>query len=260
MKIGLVGNGVVGKHVAKDILNASNTLVIYDKFQQEFNSEKDRSEINTCDAVFVCVGTPQRETGEPDFDSIVEVMDWLKVPIILIRSTILPGTTEMLSKMHKADMVFIPEFIGEGVNAPYNNMKQPPFLIVGGEPQAQQKATEVLSHIYNSECEFVYCSSKEAEVAKYAENYFLALKVTWVNEIYDICSFYQVDYQKTMNTLTHDYRIGKSHTFVFKDKRGFDGRCLPKDTAALLWDAGDKVAPLLAFIRSINEGRRNVRP
>jgi UDPglucose 6-dehydrogenase len=258
MKIGIIGNGVVGKHLVKDIQNSKNEVVIYDKYQPEFSSDDCKCEINKCDGVFICVGTPEKETGAPDDSSLYDVMMWLKVPIIMIRSTILPGTTNYLINQFLCNAVFIPEFIGEGVNAPYNNMKQPPFLIIGGEDLAQKKATDVLSHIYNSECEFVYCTSKEAEIAKYAENYFLALKVTWANEMYDICKCYNADYQKTMNVLTHDYRIGKSHTFVFEDKRGFDGRCLPKDTSALLWDVGKEIAPLLAEIKRINAGRKNV--
>jgi UDPglucose 6-dehydrogenase len=256
MKIGIVGFGVVGKHVAKDVIQAGHQVLAYDKFKDGYNLQSLKNDINDyCDAVFICVGTPELPSGKADITAVIESVSWLTTPVIIIRSTVPPGTTESL--ISNSDIVFVPEFIGEGVNAPYNNMKQPPFLIIGGTKWAQESATQIFNHIYNSECEFIYTTASEAEVAKYAENYFLALKVTWANEMYDICKKLGVDYSSMMSAVTHDYRIGRSHTFVFDDKRGFEGRCLPKDTSSLLHDVGDEVAPLLAEMKRINARRKN---
>jgi UDPglucose 6-dehydrogenase len=261
MKIAVIGYGVVGRHMARDIEGAGNEVVIYDKYQEHYKASSTKEVINAeCAAAFVCVGTPEGADGKPDMSAIEEVFAWLNVPVAILRSTVPPGTTQALeSKMVDGrHVVFVPEFIGEGVNAPYNNMRQPPFLIIGGTIAAQEAATQVLCHIYNAECEFVFAASIEAEIAKYAENYFLALKVTWANELYDICEELGASYPSMMSALIHDYRIGRSHTHVFADRRGFDGRCLPKDTAGLLAVAGVERAPLLDAMRKINAGRRKV--
>ena len=192
--------------------------------------------------------------GSCDLSAIQDTFSWLNVPVVIIRSTVPPGTTARLqSADDDNDVVFVPEFIGEGVNAPYRQMKQPPFLIIGGDSEARKHAANVLSQIYNSECEFIYTDATTAEVAKYAENYFLALKVSWANELYDICEKVGADFGQMMNAVTHDYRIGRSHTHVYADRRGWDGRCLPKDLNALLAVAGRDTAPLLASVIEVNK-------
>lgn len=251
MKIGVVGYGVVGRHMAADIDRAGQELVVYDKFIAGYSGNQDA--LNTCDAAFVCVSTPQGSDGRADLTAMFDVFQWLAVPTAIIRSTIPPGTLDEINQSTKCGaVVFSPEFIGEGVNAPYNHMQQPPFVIIGGDTSARHKAAQVLGKIYNAECEFLFLDSKAAEIAKYAENYFLALKVTWANELRDICETLGADYDRMMSALTHDYRIGRSHTHVYDDARGWGGRCLPKDTAALLATVGEDKAPLLAAVRRIN--------
>lgn len=247
MKIGIVGYGVVGKHLHKD-LDGKCEVLTYD-LKGKHNT---RDEINECDAVFVCVGTPMGNDGKADLTALYDVFGWLRVPLAMIRSTIPPGTTARIAHSWDGGVVFIPEFIGEGVNPPYVSMKQPPFLIIGGDYIGHAKAYEVLPHLYNSECEFILVDAATAEVAKYAENYFLALKVSWANELYDICDKVGANFPAMMNAVTHDYRIGKSHTHVYKDKRGWSGRCLPKDLNALRARVGADVAPLLDALIKVN--------
>lgn len=248
MKIGIVGYGVVGRHLHRD-LDDKCEVYIYDT-AKAYHTQTD---INGCDAAFVCVGTPMAQDGSCDLDAIKDVFGWLKVPLAMIRSTVSPGTTRALANKYAGSVVFIPEFIGEGVNAPYNSMRQPPFLIIGGDDVGRARAYAVLTRIYNSECEFIFTDATTAEVAKYAENYFLALKVVWANELFDICEHVGADFPQMMNAVTHDYRIGRSHTHVYQDQRGFNGRCLPKDTRALLSLVGKEVAPLLNALIRINE-------
>lgn len=245
MKIGVVGYGVVGRHMGQDITNSGNELVIYD-----VKGIGSQEKINECAAAFVCVSTPPAADGSCDLTAIDDVFSWLRVPVAIIRSTVPPGTTGGLLG---CPAVFCPEFIGEGVNAPYSAMKQPPFVIIGGPPLFGECAAEIFAQLYNAECEFIYTDSTTAELAKYAENYFLALKVLWANELYDIAACVGADFGQMMAAVTHDYRIGRSHTHVYPDKRGFDGRCLPKDTSALLALVGEDTAPLLAAMRKVNE-------
>ncbi len=252
MNIAVIGYGVVGHHMALDVERAGHKCVAYDI---RGTVPGTRQEVNACAAAFVCVSTPPLPDGRCDTSAIDDVFSWLRVPVAIIRSTVPPGTTLGLD----TDCLtgFIPEFIGEGVNAPYNAMRQPPFLIVGTDSDAARKAvTAVLAKLYNSECEFVCMSSVSAEMAKYAENYALAVKVTWANEVYDLCGVVGADFDKVMNGVTHDYRIGRSHTHVYPDSRGWGGRCLPKDTAALLALVGEENAPFLAAVRRVNELHR----
>lgn len=254
MKIAVIGYGVVGKHQSADIERAGHELWVHDIHTIPRHNAT-WGEVNECDAAFVCVSTPSAPDGSCDTSAIQDVFSWLDVPVALIRSTIPPGTTQALAS--QCVRGFIPEFIGEGVNAPYNAMRQPPFLILGTDSDlARERAVNVLSRLYNSECEFVCMSTVSAELAKYAENYYLALKVTWANELHDLAELTGADYNKMMNGVTHDYRIGRSHTHVYPDNRGWDGRCLPKDTAALLALVGAENAPLLAAVRAVNARHR----
>ena len=256
MRIGVVGYGVVGRHMVADIQRAGHHATIYDPFTNSYDFDikyTTKAHVNDCDAAFVCVGTPQKDDGTCDVSAVEEVFSWLEVPLTIVRSTVPPGTIDRLDRYSS---VFVPEFIGEGVNAPYNAMKQPPFLIIGGPYQATTNAASVLSKIYNAECEFIFTDAVTAELAKYAENYFLALKVSWANELYDIATHVGADFNQMMVAVTHDYRIGRSHTHVYPEQRGWGGRCLPKDTAALLARVGSEVAPLLAAVRAVNEKHR----
>lgn len=264
MKIAVVGMGVVGTHMAADIERAGHICAQYDIAPRNGKRWATREEVNACDAAFVCVSTPQGKDGACDLSAIDEVFEWLRVPVAIIRSTIPPGTTDRIQYSSpilngKGDpycVVFSPEFIGEGVNAPYNAMRQPPFIIIGGDAEARKAAGNVFAKLYNAECAFIYMSAVSAEVAKYTENYFLATKVTLFNEVYDICQAVGADFNDVVAGVTHDYRIGRSHTHVYPDNRGWGGRCLPKDTAALLALVGEDTAPLLAAVRRVNDQHR----
>jgi UDPglucose 6-dehydrogenase len=247
MKIAVVGVGVVGSHMVKDIEQAGNECVKHDI--RHFYSSK--AEVNTCEAAFVCVGTPELPNGKADLSSLEEVFSWLEVPVIIVRSTYPPGAVK-----HSENAVFSPELIGEGVNAPYNHMRQPPFIVIGGTEQARKEATYIYSAIYNAECEVILMDYVTAQMVKYAVNTFLATKVTLSNEFYNICMAVGADYQQMINAVGHDYRIGRSHTQVFPDNRGFGGRCFPKDTSALLEHVGPDIAPLLAAVRRVNDEQR----
>ena len=255
MKFGIVGLGVVGRHIRNDLAHAgtvSNQYFIYDP-AINFNN---CLAINECETVFVCVPTPQAQDGSADLSAIHEVFSWLRVPCAIIRSTVPPGTTERLQKSPDMAVVFCPEFIGEGVNAPYVQMRQPPFLILGGQPWATHRAAQAFARLYNSECRIFTPDARTAETIKYAENSYLATRVTFFNEWRDICAKLGANWEQFVLGLGLDYRIGYVHSHVYDDERGFSGRCLPKDTAAILAQVGEGTAPLLAAVRRINEEHR----
>jgi len=249
MRYGVIGYGIVGKHMVRDIESAGHEAVIYDPGFIEYGDTRDA--VSECDCVFVCVSTPASDNGALDMRQIEEVFRWLVAPIAVIRSTLAIGTGDWLTNQGH-HVVVCPEFIGEGVRPPYVAMAQPPFLILGGTRSACMRAIQSLSRLYNSECEFIQMSAREAEIAKLAENYFLALKVTWANEVYEICQLFAADYNRVMGGLVHDYRIGRSHTHVYRDARGWSSKCFDKDLPGLLAHASSS-APLLKKLIDVNE-------
>ena len=100
--------------------------------------------------------------------------------------------------------------------------------------------------------------AKTAELAKYMENCFLAMKVTFCNEFYDIAKAYDINYNELREVWLEDPRIGRSHTFVYEDNRGFSGKCLPKDVNGLIEMANEKNVnvDLMKSVRDKNEDWR----
>ena len=95
-------------------------------------------------------------------------------------------------------------------------------------------------NVYTSEIFINIVDAKTAELAKYMENCFLATKVTFCNEFYDLAQAFGVDYNKLRETWLLDTRMGRSHTFVYSNKKGYGGSCLPKDMSAIIYQAEKK--------------------
>ena len=232
MKIGIVGLGHVGSAMNELFKDA----IVYDKYKGIGSVD----EINTCDVAFVCVPTPQAADGSCDTSMVDEVLSWLNVDLIIIRSTIPVGYTESKVKKLKKLIVFQPEYYGETVAHPFANLSNRNWLTLGGTPEATSKAIEVYQHVYNSNIQIFQISSSEAELAKYMENAFLATKVTFCNEFYDIAQKLGVDYNNVREAWAVDPRIGYSHSFVYPYNRGFGGSCLPKDMSSIIYQAKQK--------------------
>jgi UDPglucose 6-dehydrogenase len=225
MKIGIVGLGHVGTAMNKLFPDA----VIYDKFKKIGTPEA----INRCDAAFICVPTPMGKDGACDTSAVEEVIAWCDCKVLILRSTVRIGfTREMVQKYHKA-IVFQPEYYGETVAHPFANLADREWLSFGGDPKAVALAINAYKTVITSNVRILQAPSDEVEMAKYMENAYLATKVTFVNEMYDLCQKLGIDYNQVREIWTADPRIGTSHTFVYEDNRGFGGSCLPKDTASL---------------------------
>lgn len=225
MKIGIVGLGHVGGAMHELFKDA----IIYDKFKCIGSKE----EINTCDATFVCVPTPMMEDGNCDITAVDEVLAWCESKVIILRSTVRVGyTREMANKLHK-NIVFQPEYYGETVAHPFANLSDRSWLSFGGMREAIDLAIDAYKNVINSNVRIYQAPSDEVELAKYMENAFLATKVIFINEMYDICEKLGLNYNQVREIWTVDPRIGTSHTFIYKDNRGYGGSCLPKDISAL---------------------------
>ncbi|MFA6095470.1 MAG: hypothetical protein WC767_01370 [Candidatus Paceibacterota bacterium] len=263
--VAVIGHGYVGKAVAKFFADHFEVL-IYDNAQPEVSATKEA--INKrADLAVISVPTPQGKNDAADTSIVEETVKWLDVPLILIKSTVPPTTTEGLAKKYKKNIVFSPEYIGEGNYAiPFWNgypdptdMKKHDFVIVGGPKKVAEKILLFFKTVLGAEPTYVQTTSTTAELCKYMENSFLATKVTFCNEFYDIARTLGVDYNELREMWLLDGRIGRSHTIVFEDRRGFGGKCLPKDVNAIV-KASTKAGftpKLLKSVLSVNEEIRS---
>jgi UDPglucose 6-dehydrogenase len=211
-----------------------------------------RDELTGCDAAFVCVPTPAAEDGSCDTRIVEEVLQWLEAAVIIIRSTVPVGFTDSQVQKSGKRIVFQPEYYGESTAHPFADLSARSWMTFGGSPADVRLAVKVYQSVCNAEVKFVMIDSRTAELAKYMENCFLALKVTFCNEFHDIAQAYGVDYNVLREAWLEDPRIGRSHTFVYEDNRGFSGKCLPKDLNAMI-DQSEKKEVNVGLLKAVRE-------
>lgn len=258
VKIGIIGYGYVGK-AFDAFFKTHYDVVIHDPFYKDLSVT--REEINACDIAVVCVPTPSNEDGSCNTDLVEETVAWLNTPIILIKSTIEVGTTKRLIEKYKKNIVFSPEFAGESKywtpNGFTTDVKQTPFFIFGTEDkQLGYKLIELYMPITGPSKTYRVTDTVSAELTKYVTNTYLALKVGFVNEMYDLCEKSGTNWNEVRDLWLLDPRTNKSHTAVFVNERGFGGKCLPKDTKALV-EYGNKIDINLRILKSVLTSNEN---
>lgn len=227
MKVAIVGAGAVGLAMAR----LFNDPVLYDEPKRLGT----RDEVDRADVAFVSVPTPQAEDGSCDISIVEDVVRWIRTPLIVLRSTVSVGTTRRLAETYKKAVVFQPEYgPAETPDHPFNDLRNIRWAILGGEPAATREVGRIWQTVYSSEFTIRATTWEAAELAKYMENAFLAMKVTFCNEFFEIAERTGVDYDELRELWLLDPRIGRSHTWVLPEKRGFGGKCLPKDLEAII--------------------------
>jgi UDPglucose 6-dehydrogenase len=216
----------------------------------------DRAQVNACTYAFVAVPTPTTSSGALDAALVVESVEWIEADYIILRSTVPMGTTDHLRESTAKRVVFQPEYgPAETPDHPFNNLRNVRWVILGGAREDTIAVADLYKTAFNSEISIHQTDARTAELAKFMENSFLATKVTFCNEFYDIAQRLGVDYNELRELWLADPRIGRSHTFVFPDGRGFAGRCLPKDVRGIIHDARTAGATpeLLEAVLSTND-------
>jgi len=251
MKLGIIGHGVVGSAMAR-LFCSAHDVCIFDKFLPQFNDSAHQRAINGCDLVFVSVPTPAGPDGMScDVSAVEECAHWVQVPMC-IRSTVSPGTTDRLGKLTQTPIAFSPEYIGESPNHPWRDEGGCGFVIAGGPYSLCELVFAVYRDCLPAKTVFYRTTALTAELCKYMENCFLATKVAFVNQFFDIATALGVNFEELRTIWLLDPRVGSSHTSVTLE-RGFRGRCLPKDIAALIAVMRSfGGAPLLEAIHSYN--------
>lgn len=210
--------------------------------------------VRDADAVFIAVGTPSRRgDGHADlsyvFAAVREVAAALTKPAVIVtKSTVPVGTGDEVERIiaevapdKGITVASNPEFLREG--AAIGDFKRPDRVVVGAE---DDRSRDVLREIYrplslNQSAPVVFTGRRTAEIIKYAANAFLAVKITFINEIADLCESVGGDVQEVARGIGLDNRIGRK---FLNAGPGYGGSCFPKDTLALLQTAADNDCPL----------------
>lgn len=254
MKIIIAGYGFVGKAVGQTLQTKHDIVIVDPKYTTE--EIKDHYD---ADGLIICVDTPTTEDGICDVRNISDILD--SVPIfmpVMIKSTVTPSALEAFDNIYKDhSIVYSPEFLRAATST--KDFAEQKFMIIGGEdPEGfwQETFSLVLPN-----CKlFFQCSKIEASMAKYSVNSFLAAKVSFFNQLFDICEANGADYSIVRQMITHDQRIGSSHTLVpgLDGERGFGGACFPKDTQAFIKYAKTINAPF-SILEASKEYNETVR-
>ena len=221
------------------------------------------------DLALVCVGTPGRATGQLDFTAVVRVAEAIgqalrghsRAYTVVLRSTLLPGTTEQVvlpalggeagaGSLSGLEVAVNPEFMREGSSL--QDFAEPPLTLVGSHAPGP---AALLRELYGAvTAPFVHTSIRTAEMAKYVSNTFHALKISFANEIGDICAALGADAHDVMRVFLMDRKLNVGPAYL-RPGFAFGGSCLPKDLRALLYAArkADLTLPLLSGIDPSND-------
>jgi UDPglucose 6-dehydrogenase len=232
--------------------HGQHQVAIYDKFKPEYADAMQREAINRCDLVFISVPTPTGPDGMScDLSAVEESVAWVDAPIC-IRSTIVPGTCDRLSRETGKALAFSPEYLGESSFHAWREDGACGFLIIGGPAEIADLVVSTYRDCLEEGTRYHRTTALSAELCKYMENCFLATKVAFMNQFYDIAQSLGADFDEVRELWLVDPRIGESHTVV-TEERGFRGRCLPKDIAALVAAMSKHGgAPMLEAVRNYN--------
>lgn len=239
LTIGCIGQGFIGKHLADDLEERGHTVVRY-ALEEPYRANQ--TAIAECAVVFVAVPTPTTPEG---FDSTaIESVLPLTAPgtIVVIKSTVLPGTTRRLASQFSDRVILhVPEFLREKTAA--QDTQHPDRTIIGvpSDEDRYVQAAEVIAALLPTAPYHKVVRSEEAELIKYGGNCFLAMKVVYMNLLYDLSEQLGADYAVVADAMAADGRIGNSHMRVVDTSghagavmgRGAGGHCFPKDLAAL---------------------------
>jgi UDPglucose 6-dehydrogenase len=224
--------------------------------------------VSQADAVFIAVGTPSRRgDGHADlsfvFGAAEEIARALTgYAVVVTKSTVPVGTgrnvEEIIRKIRPDadfDVASNPEFLREG--SAIEDFRRPDRIVVGAETErARNVLKEVYRPLYLNETPILFTSRETSELIKYAANAFLATKITFINEMADLCEKVGADVQEVARGIGLDGRIGGKFLHAGP---GFGGSCFPKDTLALLKTSQDANAPvrIVETVVSVNENRKS---
>ena len=256
-KVGIIGTGFCGS-----ACSAGFDYLLQDKVEiRECDKYKDteslESAVNHSSILFIALPTPMNDNGSCDVsiaESVLEEISQIatKSKAIIIKSTIPPGSTQKFQdKYPKHTFVFSPEFLTE--KRSFLDFLEQDRIVLGFTSNKEHfsridKLFQDFAAAQKKPAVIVRVPSEQAEMLKYATNCFLATKLSYLNEIYQICEAVKIDYDAVAELMKLDERIGKSHMKVPNaGDFGFGGACLCKDLNSLIFFAKDNGADSLVM-------------
>ena len=240
--IGIIGNGFVGSSVSFGFspqTGCDADVKIYDK--DESKSTHSLSETLTSEFIFLSVPTPSKPDGSVSLKIVYDIFDEINEVntrldnVILLRSTVVPGTTQKLQdKFHSLNIVFNPEFLTER-SAKFDFINQSRFIL-GGNKKWTNRVKNLYQWRFGETTPIIETNFETAEIIKYMNNCYLATKVSFLNEMYKIGEQAGVDWEMAVEGFVRDGRVGHTHLNVpgHDGKLGFGGSCFPKDIQAII--------------------------
>ena len=298
MKIGIIGLGFVGLSLTSvlsskdfDVVGIdideekckkiSNGIIPFfepdlekmlkNGLKKKLKITNDFSIIQNCDIIFVAVGTPQNKNGSIDLSIIKKVVSTIgenilknkKKPIIIIKSTVIPGTMEKIilpileKKSNKKEgkdfgLISNPEFLQE--SSAIRDTKFPHVVVLGGnQTQFMKKAKKIFKKLHPN-TPIIITNHQTAEIIKYANNSFLATKISFINQLSNICQKIPgANIDDIGRTIGLDPRIGK---LFLNAGPGYGGSCLPKDMKALI-NFADRVGTNPTLLNAVEKTNQN---
>lgn len=277
MKVGVVGAGYVGLIQGVGLAEKGHEVTIIDVdkhkvkkinegtppfhepgLKKALNSVKlrastDYASLKDCEVVFLCVGTPPKDDGSANlkhvFSAAKSVKEHLGGGVVCVKSTVVPGTTERVGELLGGNfsVAHNPEFLREG--SALSDFRSPDRVVMGGD----EEALNVLEKVYqNFDCPKVKVTVRASEMIKYASNALLATKISFANEVANICQLLGVDASEVWRGVGLDSRINPR---FLGHGVGFGGSCFPKDVQALRKAAESRGydAQLLDSVLKIND-------
>ena len=247
IKIGIIGCGFVGGALKTWIEenNAEECEVFVSDPPKGYNDD-----LSKIDIAFLQIHVPTEDNGTQDLTLMKELIRKLPDVPVFVRTTILPGTSDMLTKETGHQVCFMPEFLTERTHI--GDFRKQPMVFTG--------AVELLTRIFKGKS-FTTMTPLEAEITKYAHNVFGAYKVTYFNAVYDYCKRMGADWARVHQGMLLSGYINDTHTFVpGPDGRfGYGGKCFPKDVNAFtILTQGTPLGSLLTPLHTLNVHFRGI--
>ena len=249
MDIMIVGYGFVGRaHEA--VLKERNTIHIYDP-ALGYNDWWKKP-----DGVIICVSTPAAKDGSCDVSNVQDTLSYIDPDTpVLIKSTIsLEGWRQLKFMFPNHQLAFSPEFLRAATAI--EDMESSTEMFIGGESIVFWHALFRLAR-NNNDWNSVICDPEELILAKYFRNSFLATKVAFFNQVYDLCEAAGVNYNAVRQAIVNDKRIGDSHTLIAPE-RGYGGHCFPKDVSAII-ETAERFETELSIIQEAKNYNQDIR-
>lgn len=275
--VGIVGYGFVGKAVAQ--LRDAYEVNIYDPYIEEYSGVENQDAAYLSDFVFLCVPTPTTEEGSHLDMEIVEgcarTWSWYNLrghqggpnedSVLVIKSTLNAGTVDSLSSLLDTDrIVHNPEFLTQ--RTAMEDFRSPVEVIVGGALEPAMAVVNLYKGYYpigDNEPKYYMVPPHMAELIKMTRNSFYSLKVSFFNEVYELCQALDINYADFRKVFTLDGEhpwVAKQHTQVPgpDGKLGFGGACLPKDSQGLV-ELADALGVDMQTLRAAVESNKRRR-